>query len=122
MLPAKPPFPTPWYLPFHPVVGIHTSILMSESGAGLISAMTRQKSGNCLTSGRVGAAKVPAATTCAEVIVVSGSLSPLKLSHDAARDGAAAKATKSSSRFKRMIGLQYQFAVEALPHFSTVLS
>src|SRR5260370_16034218 len=83
MLPAKPPFPTPWYLPFHPVAGIHTSILMSESAAGLISAGTRQKAGTSLNTAGFGAglgsSNFPAATHLAEGILGSGSFRALKL-------------------------------------------
>src|SRR5215467_14749401 len=76
MLPANPPLPTPAYLPFQPVTGIHTSILMSESDAGLISAVTRQNAGvaSAEAGPPPGGIKGPAATLCAEVIVVSGSL------------------------------------------------
>src|SRR6187399_128101 len=45
MLPAQPPLPTPWSLPFHPETGSHTSILMSESLDGLSVAVTRHIAG-----------------------------------------------------------------------------
>src|SRR5215469_7858514 len=87
MLPAKPPFPTPWYLPFQPAAGIQISSLMSESLAGLTSAITRQKAGTSLNAAMPAAppagANAPAATDCALVIEVSGSLRALKLSHEA---------------------------------------
>ena len=56
--PAHPPLPTAWNLPFHPPVGSHTSILISESLVGFNVAATRQNDGSfanrfaaCLTSG-----------------------------------------------------------------------
>src|SRR5579864_378738 len=89
MLPANPPFPTPWYFPFHPLPGNQTSIFMSESLAGLSSMMTRQKAGRSLIAGAPGmppgASNPPAATDCADVMVVSGSFRLLRLSHDAAK-------------------------------------
>src|SRR5260370_42232645 len=100
MLPAKPPFPTPWYLPFHPVAGIHTSILMSESAAGLISAVTRQKAGTSLNTAGfgagLGASNAPSATTRAERIGGAGSLKALKLSHGAAKPGGLTQRNTSS--------------------------
>ncbi len=48
MLPAQPPLPTPWNLPFQPEAGIHTSTLMSESDEGVSVALTRQKAGTLL--------------------------------------------------------------------------
>src|SRR5215467_511805 len=90
MLPANPPLPTPSYLPFHPEAGIQISSLMSDSFAGLISAATRQNAGSSLNAagcGPAGASNAPAATTCAEVMVVSGSLSVVRLSQEAAKAG-----------------------------------
>jgi hypothetical protein len=40
--PLKAPLPTAWNLPFQPVAGSHTSILMSESLVGVSVAATRQ--------------------------------------------------------------------------------
>src|SRR5215469_14700992 len=92
MLPANPPLPTPSYFPFHPEAGIQTSSLMSDSFAGLISATTRQNAGSSLNAagcGPAGASNAPAATTCAELMVVSGSLRPVRRSHEAGTgDGA----------------------------------
>src|SRR6185312_17445590 len=88
MPPAKPPLPTPRYLPFHPVSGIHTSILISESFAGLIVAATRQNAGRFFTEAggtlAPGGIKAPASTGCARLMVVSGSLSAARLSQVAA--------------------------------------
>src|SRR5437016_712966 len=66
---------------------------MSESFVGFTSAVTRQKAGRFLNTegtGRfpgLGGVKLPALTLWAEVIVVSGSLRPLKLSQEAANAG-----------------------------------
>jgi hypothetical protein len=46
--PAHAPFPTPRSLPFHPVSGNQTSILISESAVGFMVAAMRQKPGNVL--------------------------------------------------------------------------
>src|SRR5688572_2272681 len=85
MLPCHAPFPTPWNLPFHPVAGIQTSILISESLVGRIVAFTSQ------CAGTVGPPRAPgaAATDAADVIVVSGSFSVARLSQGAAMAGIA---------------------------------
>ena len=69
---------------------------MSESGVGLIVAATRQKAGSvaytCPPSpgvGLVGGENAPATTDCAIVMVVSGSFSADRLSHEAAADTGA---------------------------------
>src|SRR4051794_35177093 len=125
IVPAHPPLPTAWNFPFHPAVGSHTSILMSESLDGAMVAATRQNSGRLAYTGgvvpaprapaarsratpsraaacpsigagpgaaaagaapprnaAVGGVNAPAATTRAPVIVVLGSLTPVRLSHD----------------------------------------
>src|ERR1700686_3791573 len=69
---------------------------MSESLAGLMVAMTRQNAGKPLNkaagAGKPGGGtKAPAATCCAEVMVVSASLSVARLSQVAARAGTARK-------------------------------
>src|SRR5882672_12141314 len=47
MVPAHPPLPTAWNLPFHVVLsGSQTSILMSESLVGVSVAVTRQNDGS----------------------------------------------------------------------------
>src|SRR5882672_3016252 len=87
-----PPVPFPWKLPFQPVTGIHTSILMSESPVGFRVAVTRQKAGRFLNGARGsprppppgGGVNAPAATVAADVIVVFGKDSEARLSHDAA--------------------------------------
>src|SRR5579871_6034765 len=107
MVPAKPPLPCPRYFPFHPVSGNQISTLMSESGAGLSVAMTRQKAGRFFTeaAGAVepGGINAPAATGCADVMVVSASFNVARLSQVAAKDGAAStikKSIRQSLRFK----------------------
>ena len=74
MVPAQPPLPTAWNLPFQPANGIHTSILMSESVDGLIVAATRQNAGrgvNVVTGpAALGGLNAPAPTRCAAVTVV----------------------------------------------------
>ena len=88
--PDHAPLPTAWNLPFHPVSGIQTSNLMSESGVGLIVAATRQKAGSRSYAAGGGPGSVngfsgmnaPAATDAASVMVVFGSLSDARLSHD----------------------------------------
>src|SRR5512137_392621 len=96
MEPAKPPLPWLRYLPFHPATGIHTSILMLESAAGLISAAMRQNAGSSLKIAGfgigLGSSNAPAATVCAEVIVVSGSFRLPRLSQGTACAGIAPKA------------------------------
>src|SRR4051812_9811281 len=88
MPPANPPLPSPRYLPFHPVSGSQTSILISESLAGLMVAATRQNAGIFFTDAggslAPGGMNAPAATGCADVMVVSGSLSAARLSQVAA--------------------------------------
>src|SRR5258708_26425288 len=117
MPPEKPPLPTPWYFPFQPAAGIQTSSLMSESLVGLISAVTRQKAGNSLKvagAGPAGGSNAPAATNCAEVMVVSGSLRLLKLSHGAAKAGCAATRMIAITRDSRK-------RTRAVPHISLLV-
>src|SRR5881409_926678 len=87
MVPAQPPLPTAWNLPFHAWAGSQTSILMSESDEGVSVAATRQKVGswlNCGTAGPVpGRVNPPAGTVWAKVIEVFGSVRDDRLSHDA---------------------------------------
>src|SRR5918992_2916985 len=88
MVPAQPPLPTAWNLPFHASVGSQTSILMSESEEGVSVAATRQKAGkwlNCGTAAPVpGRLNPPAGTIWAKVMEVFGSARDDKLSHAAA--------------------------------------
>src|SRR5580698_9012702 len=79
MAPDHPPFPLATNFSFHPDTGSHTSILISESLDGLSVAATLQYAG----------VFPAAATSCARVIVVSGSFSEARLSHDAAQAATA---------------------------------
>jgi len=103
MPPAKPPLPSPRYLPFHPMSGSHTSTLTSESLAGLIVAATRQNAGTFFTEAggalAPGGMNAPAATGCANVMVVSGSLSAARLSQVAAMaERGTARGIRTKSR------------------------
>src|SRR5687767_12396965 len=85
MLPLKAPLPTAMYLPFQPVSGNQTSILMSESLDGLSVAATRQNAGSSPNGApsplAPGGVNVPAGTACASVIVAAGTTSAVSLSH-----------------------------------------
>src|SRR5580700_1594607 len=99
MDPAKPPFPSPWNLPFQPEVGIQTSNSICESLDGWITPCTRQKAGSFLKDGKLaGKVKAPAATVAAEVMVVSASFKPARLSQVAAASGAARRARQGRAR------------------------
>src|SRR5215510_12601475 len=93
MFPFQPPLPTASNFPFQLDAGIHTSILMSESGVGFTVAAMRQKAGrsaNCAPPPRPpppAGANAPAATVCASVIVVSASFREDRLSQGAADTG-----------------------------------
>src|SRR5262245_63606857 len=91
MMPAYPPPPTPSNFPFQPVVGSHTSTLI----CGATVSCTRQNAGTgsgaparAPATGGAGGAKGPAATTLAALMVVSESLSDVRLSHDCAPNAA----------------------------------
>src|SRR5712691_6638369 len=93
MVPAHPPLPTAWNLPFQPDAGIQASILMSESLDGFSVAATQQNAGRLrnAATGRAavppagaGGMNAPASTTFASVIVAVGSVSDARLSHDLA--------------------------------------
>src|SRR5207245_311256 len=101
----QPPLPTPWNFPFHAAAGIQTSILMSESADGIRVAATRQKAGRLSNRGAFagcavvtpGSANCPAATSCADVIVVFGSVSFARASHDAPSAGMLAVIVSKSA-------------------------
>src|SRR6266576_4660348 len=90
MTPPHPPFPTAWNFPFQPDAGIQTSTLMSESLVGLSVAATRQNAGRFLNGSLcaapppcvAGVTNAPMATDSAIEIVVLGSASDLRLSHE----------------------------------------
>src|ERR1700733_9344997 len=93
MFPFQPPFPTEPSFPFQFDAGSHTSILISESLDGFSVAAIRQNAGRSANAAPPprppppAGAKAPAATDCARVIVVSGSLSDDRFSHVAAAAG-----------------------------------
>src|SRR5271154_3016268 len=102
--PASPPFPICSNFPFQVSAGIHTSILISESAVGLISACTRQNAGKSIDGTSPGGnLKSPAGTTAAEVIVVFSSCSAANFSHDpcAKAGNAQAASTKNSNETLR---------------------
>src|SRR5215470_4613225 len=87
MLPAYPPPPTPSNLPFHPVAGIHTSTRI----CGTTVSCARQNDGTgsgaparAPGTGGAGGANGPSCTSAAAVILVSGSFSDVRLSHNCA--------------------------------------
>src|SRR5882672_11015529 len=96
----------PWNFPFQPVLGIHTSNLMSESAVGLITPVTRQKAGDSLKGAAepVGGVNAPAATACANVIVVFVNLRPVSFSQVCAATDLELKiiaaSIKRENRFK----------------------
>src|SRR5688500_403034 len=99
------PLPMPTYLPFHPLVGSHTSDLMSESLVGARLACTRQNSGRFEnrpgpTPGGppapVGGWNAPAATTVAAVTLPFGSARSASSRHSAAAAGEAANAAAAA--------------------------
>jgi len=98
--PANPPLPIPWNFPFQPLLGIHTSNLMSESDVGLMTPVTRQNSGRSLNgaAGPDAGAKAPAATDCADVIVVFESFSSASFSQDCADADPGLKARIAKAR------------------------
>src|SRR6185295_3736896 len=99
-LPFQPPLPTMRNLPFQPLAGSHTSILMSESAVGLSVAATRQNAGrsaNGLPPPRPpGWENAPAATASAAVIVACGNATDERLSQLAAAAGAGLTAHTAS--------------------------
>src|SRR5262245_22968498 len=106
MLPAQPPLPTARNLPFQCSVGSQTSISMFESDAGVSTAATRQNAGRVLNPCAAGFAppapapggtNAPAATVCAEVNLVDGSVRADKPSHVPAAETAAAFSITISS-------------------------
>src|SRR5438105_1157357 len=107
MMPAQPPPPTNWNLPFQ-LSGSHGSISISESGDGRRIALTRQCGGTICGAGapgppgprprpsgtaagagaapRPGCTNGPAATISAAMIVVFGTVSDFSASQDAGEE------------------------------------
>src|SRR5581483_1683885 len=87
-----------------------TSNSMCESAAGVATACTRQNAGTSLYTllpRPSGCVKAPAATTAAEVIVVSFNLSPASLSQSAAKVSEAAAKTVIASFMSFMMILLF---------------
>src|SRR5687768_15474958 len=122
MMPAQPPLPTAWYLPFQPSEGSHTSTLMSESDDGVSVAATRQWAGSNSggTAGapprppagaaaagappaRPGCTKGPAGTSSADVIVTFGNASDLRLAQGVAAQAGAASSRADSAQSTRVV-------------------
>src|SRR6266571_5360945 len=124
MAPPMPPVPLPWKLPFQPVTGIHTSILMSESLVGFRVAVTRQKAGRFLngapTSPRppppAGGVNAPAPTVAADVIVVFGKDREARLSHDTAAAVIGLKRIVANRTLKDVIVLCVLGVIIHSPH------
>src|SRR6266705_3036012 len=108
MVPAHPPLPTAWNLPFQPDAGIQTSILMSESLVGFSVAATRQNAGSALNAApgpprAAGGVNSPGPIGCANVMVVSGNVSDARLSQVAAAAGTeSAVATQPTIKIIRI--------------------
>src|SRR5580765_6685464 len=101
MTPAAPPLPVPRNLPFQTETGgIHSSILMCDSGVGVSVAATRQNAGvfiGAAVAAAPGARNVPASTGVAAVIVASCSVSLPSASHDPEVCAAADAVTHNTS-------------------------
>src|SRR5262249_62006743 len=98
MLPANPPLPTPWNLPFQFEAGSQTSTWMLESAEGLMTSATRQKAGTLGIGGPSGGVKDPAGTDCAVVTVAPGSVSSERPAHGvAAAEAEAARRMRGRS-------------------------
>src|SRR5213078_2848247 len=116
MMPAHPPPPTNWNLPFQ-FSGSHASISISESGDGRRIALTRQRAGTICGGGaagpprplpsgagaaaggappRPGCANGPAATISAATIVVFGSVSDFNASQDAGDEARVAESARTA--------------------------
>src|SRR5271165_1837727 len=98
----------PSNFPFQPVLGIHTSISMSESGDGLIVPATRQNAGRPLMAGLPGGVNEPAGTASAVFTVKLGKLSLARESQLAgaawiAIDDSASRLTKATWRVRFVI-------------------
>src|SRR5579864_6957108 len=74
--PAQPPLPMPMNLPFQLAAGIQTSILISESAAGLITAFTLQEAGVRATDAALGAANTEPGAAVRPRNTVGGANSP----------------------------------------------
>src|ERR1017187_4038777 len=86
MTPAKPPLPTPSNFPFQPELGNHTSKRIFESGAGLMTPVTRQKAGRLAIGLPSGGVKLPLGTDTALAMDAPGHLRRASASQDVAAD------------------------------------
>ena len=68
-------------MPFQPLTGIQSSKPMSESLVGLADAITRHAA-TSIGGVAPGGSKLPAGTTAADRMMVSGRLSPARLAQD----------------------------------------
>src|SRR3984893_12766447 len=99
-MPCDRPRPVPRHLPFHPLSGSQTSILMVESELGVRIAVTRQKAGRpVIVVGGLepGTTKIVVVLSIADVIVVCGSCKDWRLVHGVAIAGVLAIATQANS-------------------------
>src|SRR4026209_1476699 len=96
-------------MPFKFAAGSQTSILISESLDGFKVAATRQNAGRfisdafCCVAVDPGGVKVPAGTVCANVTVVFGNESPVRLSHVAASADVAPEMTAAHRTASLMV-------------------
>src|SRR5438105_10748631 len=100
MMPAHPPPPTNWNLPFQ-FSGSHASISISESGDGRRMALMRQCAGTICGGaggpprpGPAGFVNGPAAFISAATMVVLGSDSDFSASHEAGEDASVAESAR----------------------------
>src|ERR1051326_980290 len=122
MFPVHPPFPLASNLLFQPAAGIHTSILMSESGVGLSVAATRQNAGRsenlaaaCMPCALAGATNAPACTACATVTVPSGTVMEARLSHDTPNAGSPHKNAAKKAFIEALAAMLPPFPRGRLP-------
>src|SRR5882757_10761175 len=99
MVPWNPPPPVPRNLPFHPLAGSQTSILMLESELGVRVAVIRQNAGRpvIVVGGAPGTTKIPVALSAAELIVVCCNCKDWRLVHGDAIAGGLAIATPANN-------------------------
>src|ERR1700722_1280568 len=119
--PAKPPLPTPSYLPFHAAAGgSHTSNVISESGDGLIVPCTRQKGAFTATGvgGSLPTTLDGGVTLVAAVVVASPKVLPARLPQSAATAPPALKNAHAATapavaRRKRLVGSPFNLNMGA---------
>src|SRR5262245_55240926 len=100
MLPFQPPLPTACSFPFQPVIGSQTSILMSDSFAGVSVAATRQNAGTSASPAPPRpppCARAPAAVDVADVTVPFVNFADERLSQVAALAVLTARTTPANA-------------------------